>query len=272
MSTPTRPNAGSDSSDPRSTKKLADDWRQEPAADETPMSHVEALDCQNVDSDAPGSAVPSSDEAHVGAAMDHSPPSRSEPMTAVDDDSTNGQSALSAPRLTPAPSLTPEQRQQRIDWLIEQFHRIVFGYAIRLAGNQADAEDLTQHTFLTAQEKLEQLRDPAKSKSWLLTICRNRFLKECRRKRPIVASTRELTLEEIPEDVSPESQFDQEKLALVIDSMPDDHRVILMMFYFEELSYREIAEQLDVKIGTVMSRLSRAKGRLRELLLHDEDD
>ena len=65
---------------------------------------------------------------------------------------------------------------------------------------------------------------------------------------------------EAPEEV------DSERLQAALSQLPDEHRTIVLMFYMEELSYKEIAEALDVPMGTVMSRLSRAKSRLRELL------
>lgn len=246
MSSPIRPDASSPKLPESKGDQDADaEWGRDSTHQESEMSTIESSD----------SAASESVEPLEGPLSPEAEPDAADDNPAV-------------------PSLSPEQRQQRVDWLIDQFHGLVFSYAIRLAGNRADAEDLAQHTFLTAQEKLEQLRDPAKSKSWLLTICRNRFLKERRRKRPVSASTRDMSLDEVPENVKPDLGFDQEKLAMVIETMPDDHRVILMMFYFEELSYREIAEELDLKIGTVMSRLSRAKGRLRSLLLDgdNEDD
>lgn len=170
------------------------------------------------------------------------------------------------------PRLSLQERTQRIDWLIDHFHEQVFRYAIRLAGNHGDGEDLAQQTFLIAQEKIEQLRDPSKSKSWLLTICRNRFLKDKRKRQPKTSSETEVWLDEIPDLSERELEFDEEKLLLGLESLPDESRIVLLMFYFEELSYREIAEQLDVKIGTVMSRLSRAKARLREALIGDWTD
>lgn len=153
-----------------------------------------------------------------------------------------------------------------VEVLIDDFHVLVFRYAYRLCGNQADAEDLTQQTFLSAQQNLGQLRSAAKARSWLLTICRNRFLKSRRRQEPLAISATDIEIEKIPGDVQPNDDIDQERLQRIIGELPDEYRVVVMMFYFEQLTYREIAEQLDVKLGTVMSRLSRAKAKLRGLL------
>lgn len=168
------------------------------------------------------------------------------------------------------PDALPSQTGASVESLIDEFHVLVYRYAFRLCGNQADAEDLTQQTFLAAQQNLNQLRDPSKARSWLLTICRNRFLKSCRRQQPLAISATDIEIEKIPAHAKPADEFDREKLQQVIQELPDEYRVVVMMFYFEQLSYREIAEQLDVKLGTVMSRLSRAKARLRSVLFPEQ--
>jgi RNA polymerase sigma-70 factor (ECF subfamily) len=76
-------------------------------------------------------------------------------------------------------------------------------------------------------------------------------------------------LEEAPEgqDETPElDEADRERLTAAVADLPDEFRVVVLMFYFEELSYQEIAGELEIPIGTVMSRLSRGKGHLRRKL------
>jgi len=65
-------------------------------------------------------------------------------------------------------------------------------------------------------------------------------------------------------------EVDRELLQMALDELPDQHRLILVMFYFEELSYKEIARELEVPMGTVMSRLARAKTRLRQRVARHE--
>ena len=157
-----------------------------------------------------------------------------------------------------------------IHMLIAEFHDSVYRYSYRLTGRQADAEDVTQQTFLIAHEKLHQLNSPSSAKSWLMTIARNCFLKRIRRKKPLPASSVEIDVEQIdqPEPDTADSDLpDPDALKNAIKDLEPNHRLIIMMFYFEKLSYKEIANQLEVKIGTVMSRLSRAKTKLREALL-----
>lgn len=153
--------------------------------------------------------------------------------------------------------------------LVADYHQAVYRYAYRLTGTVADAEDLTQHAFLVAQGKLEQLREEGKARGWLFAILRNYFLKQRRKKLPTAATDLQLNIDNIPEEVY-ESEIDQERLQRVLDELPERYRMVLVMFYFEDLGYREMAEALGVPIGTIMSRLARAKGALRCCLLEAE--
>jgi len=157
-----------------------------------------------------------------------------------------------------------------LERLIHEHHAVAYRYAFRLSGSAADAEDLVQQMFLIAQQKLGQLREAKAARGWLLTILRRCFLKDCRRRVEMPASALEMSLDELPATLADEP-FDRERLQMALDELPAEFRLVLVMFYFDEASYREIAEELEIPIGTVMSRLSRAKGRLRDALLAAED-
>lgn len=150
--------------------------------------------------------------------------------------------------------------------LVAEHHRVVYRYAYRLSGSTPDAEDLTQQVFLVAQQKLGQLRKIESARSWLFTILRNCFFKTRQRQRPVPASSLQLNIDTIPDEIPEDQDIDGERLQEAINELPDGFRMVLVMFYFQECSYREIAEALDVPIGTVMSRLARAKGHLRSRL------
>lgn len=156
--------------------------------------------------------------------------------------------------------------------LVQRYYQPVYRYAYRLTGNELDAEDLTQQTFLIAQSRLSQVRDGSKQLSWLFAVLRSCFLKSKRRPRPVAAANLELDVDEIPEHRWTEADVDREALQAALNDLPDEFRLVVVMFYFEELSYQEIAEQLDLPIGTVMSRLSRAKGRLRQRLFRSHNE
>lgn len=157
-----------------------------------------------------------------------------------------------------------------ISTLIVDHHAAMYRYAYRLSGNQSDAEDLTQQAFLIGHQKLHQLRDPSKVRGWLYTILRTCFLKSCRKKQPVAAGAIELEVDDIPQIEKKDDNFDVEQLQLALNELPEEFRLVLAMYYFEECSYREIAAKLELPIGTVMSRLSRAKSRLRGALLTTE--
>lgn len=159
--------------------------------------------------------------------------------------------------------------------LVLDHYQAVYRYAFRLTGSVCDAEDATQQTFLIAQRKLHQLREPEKVDRWLFAVLRSCYLKNRRKNRPICAVNLELNVDELPEESVrqvEQSEVDEERLQRALNELTDDHKLILLMFYFEDLSYKEISARLNVKIGTVMSRLSRAKGWLRKSLLSFENE
>lgn len=149
--------------------------------------------------------------------------------------------------------------------LVEQHYVLLYRFAYRLSGSAADAEDLTQQTFLAAQAHLSQLRDERQSKSWLCTILKNCYLKSIRKSTAVSVCSLEQSAE--PADRGSEvKKFDSEKLQQALNALPVEYRIPLVMFYFDECSYKEIAKQLQTPMGTVMSRLSRGKGLLKRLL------
>lgn len=148
--------------------------------------------------------------------------------------------------------------------LVDEHYQFIFGFLYRLSGSRADAEDLTQQTFLSACSNVDQLRDRSKTRGWLCTIARNAFLKMVSRRK-----SASVDLESVPEieaQTNPETDIDGEQLQLLLNEMPEEFRMAVVLFYFDGCSYREIAERMDVPIGTVMSRLARGKAWLRRRL------
>jgi RNA polymerase sigma-70 factor (ECF subfamily) len=150
--------------------------------------------------------------------------------------------------------------------MVEQHYALLYRYAYRLSGSGSDAEDLTQQTFLTAQAKLDQLRDHSHAKGWLCAILRNHYLKNVRH----TGGRMLLSLDRIPEpseSIHTDQPIDSDALQTAINEMPEEFRTPIILFYFEEFTYQEIADQMEVPLGTVMSRLARAKAHLRRRLL-----
>jgi RNA polymerase sigma-70 factor, ECF subfamily len=155
--------------------------------------------------------------------------------------------------------------------LVADHHRAVYQYAYRLTGSVQDAEDLAQQVFLIAQRKIGQLRNMDAAGSWLFAILRNCFLKDKQRRRPSLAVDLALNIDTITE-TAPPAQVDRGQLQEALNRLPDAFRLVVVMFYFEERSYREIADELNVPIGTIMSRLARAKEHLRSIMFDPEEE
>jgi RNA polymerase sigma-70 factor, ECF subfamily len=165
------------------------------------------------------------------------------------------------------------QPQQRIDF--SEYLDGLYGYAIVLTRNSAEAEDLVQETCLRALRAIDGLRAEGSVKSWLFTILRNIWLNQLRqqRTRPDLI---ELDADEKgayePADVvqDPHKDFvnkvEREQVRVAIQQLPVEFREIIILREYEELSYQEIAGLLGCPVGTVMSRLARARARLRDLL------
>jgi len=156
--------------------------------------------------------------------------------------------------------------------LIDAHYEMLYRYAYRLSGNAADAEDLVQEAFGKAMLRMDQLRDPASVKPWLFRILRNLYLHRVRddKRRRVVPldSAGELPARD-SDGVLP---IDPKELQAALDDLEEAFRTPLILFYFEGFSYRDIAEQLDLPIGTVMSRLARAKTYLRTRLSSGEGE
>jgi RNA polymerase sigma-70 factor, ECF subfamily len=148
----------------------------------------------------------------------------------------------------------------------------LYGYALALSRNDVDAKDLVQETYVRAIQAVQRLRNDSNVKAWLFTILRNIWINQCRR-RPTVSLDTNPEEEEayIPDPAAdPHDLFvlgeNRERVQNAIQRLPANLCEIILLREYEELSYREIADVLSCPIGTVMSRLKRARLRLRTLL------
>jgi RNA polymerase sigma-70 factor (ECF subfamily) len=152
--------------------------------------------------------------------------------------------------------------------LVETYYAALYRFALSLAKNSSDAGDLTQQTFFVWATKGHTLRDVSRAKTWLFTTLYREFLRG-RRRGGRVTAIDDLPPEEqqIP-DVETDlvSKMDAQLVMEALQDVDQAFREPLTLFYLQDLSYMEIAEILDVPIGTVMSRLSRGKAQLRTLL------
>jgi RNA polymerase sigma factor (sigma-70 family) len=151
---------------------------------------------------------------------------------------------------------------------VATYYDALYAFGFSLAGNEDDACELTQETYCRLFTKGGQLRDISKVKSWLFTTLYRVFLgwKDRRARLPhFEISSVEGELPVITPEHVDVLRDDAIRDALL--ELGEHHRAPVMLFYMYDHSYEEIAEILDVSIGTVMSRLSRAKSLLRERLV-----
>lgn len=151
----------------------------------------------------------------------------------------------------------------------------LYSYALVLTRNQAEAEDLVQETYVRAMQAMSKLRADSNLKGWFFTILRNVWLNQLRKQRTgpqIVGIDVEDGVADSIVEPSKDSydlyvsKVEREKVRAAIEKLPVQFREIILLREYEELSYQEIASVLDCPAGTVMSRLGRARSRLRTLL------
>lgn len=149
--------------------------------------------------------------------------------------------------------------------LVERWYDPLYRFARSLARNEDDALDLVQDTFHTYAVKGAGMRDAASAKTWLFSVLHRKFLDRHRRARRFPEEAYVETVDEAPARPSGQA-LDAAAVLGALGRLDDAYRAPLTLFYLEDLSYKEIAEVLEVPVGTVMSRLSRGKERLRALL------
>jgi RNA polymerase sigma-70 factor (ECF subfamily) len=153
----------------------------------------------------------------------------------------------------------------------------LFSYAVVLSRNRTEAEDLVQETCLRALRAMERLRPDSNIKSWLFTILRNIWLNQLRHSRTtpkaVDVEGGEDPVHRIVDTTAKDpysiylGNIEREHVRAAIQQLPLEFREIILLREYEELSYEEIADLLDCPAGTVMSRLARARSKLRDLLL-----
>ena len=151
----------------------------------------------------------------------------------------------------------------------------LYCYALVLCRNPTESEDLVQETCLRALRAMGKLRPDTNAKAWLFTILRNVWLNQLRQSRT-APQTVEFEADESIEDKTKGegkdphetyvSEFERKQVQSAIRQLSSEFREVILLREFEELSYQEIAALLGCPAGTVMSRLSRARSKLRDLL------
>lgn len=165
-----------------------------------------------------------------------------------------------------------KNRRVATNLLIEKYRQPLLRHALYILRDQDDAYDIVQETFVRAIRETRLFDPDFRIKAWLFRVAKNLCLNQLRN-----TSRRSAILQANPMVDRQEAQqwktlFDGEQSILMmetLDKLGDDHREILVLRYYDELSYTEIAQVLDIKLGTVMSRLSRARKKLLDVLPHE---
>jgi RNA polymerase sigma factor (sigma-70 family) len=152
--------------------------------------------------------------------------------------------------------------------IVDAHYAGLYRFALSMCRKQATAEDLVQQTFLQWARKGSGLRDVSKVKSWLFTTIYREWLAIARKEKRFetVEFNPEIHGEADVSDLTDPGPIDNATLRAALDELDESFRAPLVLFYMKELPYKEIAEVLEVPIGTVMSRLSRGKTMLRNKL------
>ena len=158
------------------------------------------------------------------------------------------------------------------DALVAQYYGPLYQFAYGLTRAEADACDLTQQTFYIWATKGHQLRDGSKVKTWLFTTLHREFLNMRRKVVRFPHSELEEMEHELPV-VAPEmvNALDSARVVELLGQVGEPYQASLALFYMEDYSYKEIADILQVPLGTVQSRISRGMAQLQELI-RDGDD
>ena len=153
------------------------------------------------------------------------------------------------------------------DLLVTLYYEPLYQFALSLVHDEPDACDLTQQTFCIWAVKGHQLRDQSKVKTWLFTTLHREFLGSRRKTSRFPHLELDQAAWELPV-ISPEtiSQLDGQQVLDALAKLDDNYKGPVALFYLQDYSYNEIAEILDVPLGTVKSRLARGLSRLHQLL------
>jgi len=167
-----------------------------------------------------------------------------------------------------------EGEMQAFEILVRRYQQSIYYLCRRMTNAHQSADDLSQETFIKAYFSLSQFKDEMNFSSWLRRIAVNNslnYLKSCRREELLgerenaIAGNASSTLQELPQETLLRNRLEQ-KFRKALDALPADQKTVFILRFYENLSYKEIAQTLNLPDGTVMSRLNRARKKLRSLM------
>lgn len=173
--------------------------------------------------------------------------------------------------MSDSPVLHGNTKRQRYESLVDSLYQDVFRYAVWLTRSQTMAEDLVQETFLRAWRSLDSLENDQAAKAWLFTILRRENARQYERYRPELVDIDGQTVAEA-NDQEPDSKMDRDLLHKAIQRLEAEYREPLLLQIIGGFSGKEIANILDLNNNTVMTRLFRARSKLKQEFGVDSDD
>jgi RNA polymerase sigma-70 factor (ECF subfamily) len=151
--------------------------------------------------------------------------------------------------------------------MVEEHGPVLYRMAFRMVGDRHEAEDLVQETFRSAWKSRARYRSGRGDRAWLASILRRRAIDQWRRKKPPQAISDEWLATCGKEAPDPARDEIQDEIQQALSQLPEQLRESLLLVVVGELTHQEVADLLAVPLGTVLSRVSRARTRLRKLLL-----
>ncbi len=153
-------------------------------------------------------------------------------------------------------------------WVVERWSAPIFRFCLRMLGNEEDAREAAQDSLVKALGALDRYDAQRSFTTWIYGIARNTCIDQHRRRwRRADAPTGDVVDPE-PSAVDKLTRIERERTVLsALQTLPPLYRDVLVLYHYEHLKYAEIAELLDLPIGTVMNRIFRARGRLRDALV-----
>ena len=172
--------------------------------------------------------------------------------------------------------------QEDFEGLAMQYTGEIYAHALRLTGNRSDAEDLVQETFLKGYRGFAGFKSGSNLRAWLYRIATNNYINgyRAKKRRPETSDIDSMGewalhariggLEKVAADITPEAivmaSITDDAVKAALDALPDEFKQPVLLADVDGFSYREIAEILEIPMGTVMSRLSRGRKRLEVAL------
>jgi RNA polymerase sigma-70 factor (ECF subfamily) len=165
--------------------------------------------------------------------------------------------------------------------LIEKYQHVAYNIAYRMVGNEEDAKDITQEAFIKVFKSIASFREDSSFSTWLYRIVMNTCKDELRKKKlKVISIDRDIEVGEssvsfeIPDHTySPEVVYEKKQLHAMLSQaltdLPEQNRIVVIMRDVQGFSYEDIAECINIPVGTVKSRINRGRHMLREMITKD---